>query len=182
MSYEDNKKLTVFNFWAGPGAGKSLNAAGLFNLMKKDYKSVELITEYAKDLVWSERNNMFTEQDYIFAKQNHRLRRLVGKVEYAITDSPLALGMLYLPKDYPPSFKQFALDVYNTYNNVNIYLNRNHPYQSKGRNQTEEEAKVVDEKCLEFLDELGLEYISITSGDNTQQEIYDILKKTGRII
>ena len=52
-SYADNKKLTVVNFFGGPGCGKSTTAAFLFGHMKvSDYK-VELIHEVAKDFVLS---------------------------------------------------------------------------------------------------------------------------------
>lgn len=152
--YTDNKKLTVINFFGSPGTGKSTTAAGLFHLMKCQYYNVELVTEYAKDLVWSDRQNMFAEQDYIFAKQNNRLRRLVGKVDYAITDSPLLLGLFYLPWDFPPSFSKFLEDTFNTYDNVNIFLKRTKPYVKLGRNQTEEESDLISENILNRLNQL----------------------------
>lgn len=180
-SYYDNKKLTVINFWAGPGAGKSTTNAGLFNLMKRDYVDVELVTEYAKDLVWSERGKMFTEQDYIFAKQNHRLRRLVGKVEYAVTDSPFALGCMYAAEDYPLTFKPFVMECFNSYKNINIFLGRKHKYIAKGRNETEEQAKKKDEEIKHFLDVYRLPYIEFPSSEDTAKDVYVWLKKEGLI-
>lgn len=173
--YNENSKLQVVNLWGGPGAGKSLNAAGLFNIMKRKYIQVELVTEYAKDLVWSQRNNMFTEQDYIFAKQHHRLRRLVNKVSYAITDSPLAMGLLYLPKDYPKTFAPFVKEVFNSYLNVNIFIQRNHPYDPNGRNQSEEESKIIDQEIRRFLTSNGIPFYDIISSDNTSEEIFNLL-------
>ncbi len=38
--------------FGGPGTGKSTSAAGLFFKMKLAQMEVELVTEYAKDLVW----------------------------------------------------------------------------------------------------------------------------------
>jgi hypothetical protein len=173
MNYHSNYNLEVINFWAGPGAGKSLNAAALFAKLKKEYVSCELVTEYAKDLVWSERGNMFIEQDYIFVEQNHRLRRLVGKVSTAITDSPLAIGLLYLQHDYPLTFAPFVMEAFKSYNNKNIYLERNHAYDPVGRNQTESEAVLIDKQILEFLDRYRIPYTKIKTTDNTADIIYD---------
>jgi hypothetical protein len=45
--------MKVINLWAGPGAGKSTTAAGLF-LMKLTGRRVELVTEYAKEVVYDQ--------------------------------------------------------------------------------------------------------------------------------
>lgn len=177
MSYYDNKKLTVINFLGGPGTGKSTTSAGLFNLMKRDYRNVELVTEYAKDLVWSERSNMFTEQDYIFAKQNHRLRRLVGKVDIAISDSPLVLGLIYKEKDYPLSFAPFVKETFDSYNNINIYLKRNHPYQALGRNQDESGSDRVAAEIKEFLTTYRIPFTEVETSEDTHLEVYEAVKQ-----
>lgn len=45
--------MTIFiNFLGEPSAGKSTIAAGLYFLMKKRRYSVEIVTEYAKDLIY----------------------------------------------------------------------------------------------------------------------------------
>jgi len=41
-------KTKVINLFAGPGAGKSTTAAGLFAEMKRANVDVELVTEYVK--------------------------------------------------------------------------------------------------------------------------------------
>ena len=51
-----NKKLKVINFFGAPGSGKSTIAAGLFFEMKMKQMNVELVTEFAKELCYSERN------------------------------------------------------------------------------------------------------------------------------
>ncbi len=51
----DPERLKVINLWAGPGAGKSTTAAGLFNLMKIRGYNVELVTEFAKEMVYEGR-------------------------------------------------------------------------------------------------------------------------------
>ena len=46
--------MKVINLFAGPGTGKSTTAAGLFYKMKSKGYMVELVTEFAKDLVYQE--------------------------------------------------------------------------------------------------------------------------------
>jgi len=147
--------MKVVNLFGGPGTGKSTTAAGLFHLMKLQSMEVELVTEYAKDLVWAERSTMFSEQDYIFAKQNHRLRRLRGKVDWVVTDSPIILGHFYMPDDFPGKepFSQFVNEMYNSYDNINIFLTRDKAYNPNGRNQTENEAKVIDKMIMNYLND-----------------------------
>ena len=144
-------KIVVINFFSGPGAGKSTVASGLFHKMKMKGYSVELVTEYAKDLVWEKRDKTLVDQLYVTAKQNHRIQRLVGEVEYVITDSPVLLGLLYVPKNYYTKFCPFVWEVFNSYTNVNILLNRVKPYIEKGRNQTELEAIIVSDELEDML-------------------------------
>ena len=47
--------MKVINLFGGPGCGKSTTAADLFARMKLRGLSVELVTEYAKDVVWDEK-------------------------------------------------------------------------------------------------------------------------------
>ncbi len=178
LPYCNNKKLTVVNFFGSPGTGKSTTAAGVFHLMKCQYYNVELVTEYAKDLVWSERQTMFTEQDYVMAKQNSRLRRLVGKVDYAITDAPLFLGLLYTPTVFPLLFESFLVEVFNTYNNINIMLNRTKPYVPLGRNQTEEESDVIALKIVDKLNQFDIPYHTFDAEETAPLEILKLIKNS----
>lgn len=163
-SYNENRTLTVINLFGGPGVGKSSIAARLFSDMKVHSKSVEYVSEVAKDYTWEERHNMLTEQDIIFAKQHSRIRRLVGKVDYVVVDSPIILGLMYIPKDFPSSFEPYVLETFNTYNNKNILLNRTVPYNPIGRNQSELEAKCIDAELKVFLtrNNINFEDVDVT--------------------
>ena len=94
--------LKMINLFGPPSSGKSTTAAGLFYLMKIKGYSVELITEYAKQMVWERQHKaQFENQVSIAAKQHDKQLNLVGHgIEYAITDSPLLLTLLYQPKEY----------------------------------------------------------------------------------
>lgn len=135
--------MKVINLFAGPGAGKSTTAAGLFHIMKQDGFKVELVTEYAKDIVWADRHKELDDQLYITAKQHHRIFLLKNKVDYCVTDGPLLLSLVY-SRMMPQSFFPFVKDLFHEYDNMAIILKRTKPYVLFGRTQTEDEAKALD--------------------------------------
>ena len=144
------EKLKVINLFAGPGAGKSTNAALLFGTMKRKGYKVELVTEYAKDMVYEQRDNILEDQLYILAKQARRLHRLKNSgVEYIVTDSPILLSCIY-NKSYS-EIESLAKNIFEEYNNINYFIKRSKPYQQYGRQQTEDEAKEIDNKVLTLL-------------------------------
>ena len=49
------KLKMIINIFGGPGVGKSTVAADLFVIMKKEGYSVELVTEYAKELTYEKK-------------------------------------------------------------------------------------------------------------------------------
>lgn len=181
--WADNKKLTVISFMGGPGIGKSTVAADVFSLMKRNKFKVEFLREIAKDHVWERRDNIFREQDYIFAKQHRLQRRLVGHdIDYAVTDSSLLLGLFYTPDDMPPSFKTFVRDVYDSYNNMNIYLERNPEieYVRAGRNQDIDDAIKLDNEVLEYLTKENIPFHRVLSGENAAQQVLDLVMQEWR--
>jgi predicted ATPase len=161
--HKNEDVMKVINIFGGPGAGKSTTAAGLFFEMKKRQIEVELVTEYAKDMTWEKRTNVLSDQLYILAKQNRRVQRLAGQVEWVITDSPLLLGLVYKTEGYYSTFDQFVMEVFNSYDNHNFLIGRDFEYQSAGRNQTLEEAKVVDSVMKDLLDNHQVDYQRITN-------------------
>lgn len=172
--------MLVINLFGGPGTGKSTTAAGLFYEMKTRGYKVELVTEFAKDLVYQESYFRLKDQLMILARQNHKLWVLKDKVDYAIVDSPLLLSQHYFQYngDYDEKlFKDFVLDTYNRYNNFNIFLKRNideHPYQEYGRSQTLDEAIEIDESIKKILQDTNSEYKTI---DVSKYSVELILKR-----
>lgn len=182
IPYCENKKLTVVNFFAGPGCGKSTTAAGLFYKMKISNYDVELVHEIAKDCVWERRDIMFSEQDWLFAQQHRLIRRLVGHdIKYAITDSPILLGLFYMPPDFPVSLATFIEDAFRSYTNINILLTRNPtlPYVQAGRNETKEKAQAIDEIIKRYFDDNGIPYFTVTSGPWSVEKCFDIVQMYG---
>lgn len=146
--------MKVINLWGSPGAGKSTVAAGLFYKMKCAGYNVELVTEYAKDVTWEQRTELFKDQLYLLAHQNRRLERLRGKVDYCITDSPLLLTVAYTPKGYYSTFNDFTHELWSSYDNDNYLIKRSHAFEQTGRWHSEEESIKIDR----IIDELFARY------------------------
>lgn len=162
---------------SGPGVGKSTTAAGLFFLMKTANMNVELISEFAKQLVWQERKATFQDQLYIFAKQNHKQQILNGKVSHVITDSPLLLSQIYAPSKYFINFRPIVMEVFNSYDNLNVFINRVKKYNPVGRNQNESEARKVDKEVKAFLRFYEIPFLEIDGDVDAPKEIFEYLKE-----
>jgi ABC-type oligopeptide transport system ATPase subunit len=167
----------IINLFGEPSCGKSTTSAGLFYLMKHKGFNVELVNEYAKQLVWSGRKETLEDQLYITAKQNHKLEMLVGKVDYAISDSPLLLGIIYSRKYMRiPTFHHFVKDLFDSYDNLNILLKRAKPYKEIGRIQTEKEAMGVRDSIIAMLSFYNVPYHGMNGDNEAPQKILDLLK------
>lgn len=134
--------------------------------MKLAGYEVELVTEYAKKLTWQKRHNTLSDQLYVTAQQNHRMQILDKQVDWCVTDSPLPIGMHYCPDFFPDTFHPFVKEVFNSYNNVNFWINRVKPYNEKGRNQTLEQAIVADD-AIKYLmaTTFGFDYHTVDGDD-----------------
>jgi len=168
----------VINLFAGPGAGKSTTASGLFYKMKLMGLKVELVREYVKDMVYEERD-ILTDQLYIFGKQQRRQKILNGNVDWIVTDSPIILSAVYAPEVYYNSFQPLCLEVFNTYNNYNFFINRKKEYLQLGRTQTEQEARDIDYRVLDYLEDKNLKYVVV---DGDEDVVDTILNKLNRHI
>jgi nicotinamide riboside kinase len=152
------------NLFGGPGTGKSTTAAGLFYKLKTNGHNAELIQEYAKDKVWGEDYKPLTFQPYILGKQLYRQYRLLDKVDVAVTDSPIVLSLLYKGFGCVEGFDELVVKQFHLFNNLNIFLKRNpddHPYNPKGRSQTEDEAKQIDKDNLKVLKDHDIKFETI---------------------
>lgn len=170
--------MIVVSLFAGPGAGKSTMAAGVFYKLKTYGINAELVTEYAKDLTWEKRHKTLSNQAYVFGKQLQRIHRLENQVQVVITDSPLALTLLYTPEDYPESFKPFVLDMIAKYDNMNYLVKRVKEYQPIGRNQTKDQADQLDIICKALLDNNALDYTEVMGDETGMNKVFaDILDR-----
>jgi len=157
--------LKVINLFGGPGIGKSTTATQIFYTLKSQGKQVELVTEYAKDLTW-DNSDALNNSILVFAQQYHRLQRLIGKVDYAVIDSPIILCLAYVIPDYFKEFAPLVISVFNSFDNHNLVLQRDPKrYNMVGRNQTLDEALVKDQSVFDFLHKYKIDFKMINKDD-----------------
>lgn len=166
--------MKVINLFAGPGAGKSTTAAMVFAKLKQLGLKAELVTEYAKDKVWEKSFGTLSNQLYVFGKQHHRLWRLQEEVDYAVTDSPLAIS-LYYGKNCGPTFLELVCEEHYRWPSLNIFLKRVKPYARFGRYQDEAGARDVDVELKEILDKYLIAYENVIGDDLAAENIVNRL-------
>ena len=169
------------NIYSGPGVGKSTIASALFSKMKINNYKVELVHEYAKELTYKKNYISLNDQLYLYGTQHHRAFILTDTVDYAIHDSPALMGSVYLDRELPyaEEFLKLMLAVNKSYNNINIFLERNlkaHSYQEYGRSQSLEEAILKDKEIMKMLDDNNIPYIKIKMGKKSIKKIYKLVK------
>lgn len=154
--------MLVVNLYGVPSAGKSTGAAYIFSKLKMYGINAELVTEFAKDKVYEGSKEVFNNQAYIFGKQYFKLSKLEGKVDVAITDSPLLLSVFYnSSKILGSTFNRLVREVSDSYKPLNYLLTRVKPYNPSGRFQTEEESNAMAVPMKEFLDVNKIHYTSV---------------------
>jgi len=169
--------MIVINLWGAPSSGKSTTASGLFFLMKINKMRVELVGEFAKDLVLEGRENVFSDQNYIFAEQNRRIKRLEQhNYDFAITDSPLLLPIFYDEKRTGNHFEAFAEDEFHKDNNLNYFLVRRHVFETIGRRHNEEQSVAIERDLRNFLHSKSIYFLEIEASPRTPQIILEDIR------
>ena len=155
----------IINLFGSSGTGKSTGAAYIFSQLKLNGISCELVPEYAKDKVWEGNEEIFKpeNQTYIFGKQFYRISRLIGKVKYIITDSPILLSNVYNKSD------------------INYLIRRAKPFDPNGRNEkSAEESDKYLPKIIGELTTTGSEWDCVLGNEEGYDKIVkDILTMEG---
>lgn len=173
--------MIIVNLFGAPGAGKSTGAAYIFSKLKMMGINAELVTEFAKDKVWEESKAVFENQAYIFGKQYFRISRVQDKVDVIITDSPLLLSCFYNHNELlGEEFNSLVTKIFNSYDSINVFIERAKAYNPNGRFQTEKESDELSKNLQNFLNKYGVAcryYPGNEDGYNTI--VSDILRRVG---
>lgn len=168
--------MYVVNFFGVPGAGKSTGAAYVFSKLKMRGVNAELVTEFAKDMVWENNQKVLRNQEYIFGSQSYRLDRLRDKVDVIVTDCPLFLTAFYNKSSVlGKEFNKVVLNVFNTYNNMNFFIYQLRDFNKVGRIHTKEQALGMQEPLLKMLDENHIKYDIIMGDSKDYDTIIDVV-------
>jgi len=178
------------NLYGGPCSGKSTTASTIFAKLKNRFIEdkinihVELVQEYIKNWAYENRAPSGFDQVYVFAQQMHREDILLRNgVELIISDSPLLMNYAYGAKQERPGYKgllQVVNEFEAQYPSIDIFLERgDRPYVAKGRYQTAEQAKEMDDFILNTLKHYG-KFHSI-SYDNVDKIIGTIFYELGAL-
>jgi hypothetical protein len=157
----------VINVIGGPGCDKSLVTAAIILYLKLRQKSVEVIPDYAKSLVWQRNFEVLKNQYFIAQRQFEMLELLDGQIQFLITECSLP-QVLYYNENYPDNICDIAktrkqiLEWYKQHNNINVFVERgDRKYVHTGRFQDEEQAKAIDHGLRGVLTREGLRYTSL---------------------
>lgn len=152
--------------------------------MKINKMSVELVHEFAKELVHEGRHNILTsgEQNYIFAEQLRRQKRLAGSFDFAVTDSPILLPLFYELRETPmelrnPSFPELVMNEFSRTQNFNYLLRRRHVFESAGRRHDEQQSEEIDSQLRAFLAQRNIDVVELEASPHTPEVILADIRK-----
>lgn len=175
----------VINVIGGPGSEKSLFSSAIIVYLHLHHKTVELIPDYAKSLVWQKDYEALRNQYKIAQQQFHMIELLDGQVQYLVTESSLP-QVLYYNEFYPENIcdvgktRKQILEWYKQHNNVNIMVERGErKYVNTGRFQNEEQAKDVDRSMRALLRREGINYTPLKPETAVINEFMAALLKAG---
>ena len=103
-----------------------------------------------------------------------------------VTDRPLIMSNMYhnfwMAQDWTDgwndAFYKLVKETWDLYDNRVYLIERAFPYIANGRNESEEEALKQDKLTKKWLDDLGIDYITIKGDNKAHFAIFeDIVKK-----
>lgn len=147
------------NLYAGPGFGKSVTAAMLYGNLKLRGIHTELVSEYAKELVYLDRLKGVSQHE-IMTEQLRRQGLLQGKAAVVVTDAPTPMSLVYalrlgVPRDELEALYALQARGSQGWHNMDVLLHRDitKDYESEGREQTPEQSLAMHSAITDFVRE-----------------------------
>jgi hypothetical protein len=179
FTVDKNHKYVLGNFIV---SHNSTMSSLVYAELKMMNKSVEIVPEVAKWLIYRGEFEKLNDQYYVSSEQYKMIKALEGKVEYVIGDSGIFTGMYY-NRAYKSNMsdrsktEKMIWERNNEFSNIYVFIERNpeYPFEKEGRVHTEEESKVVDIELKEMLKEFNIPYKSVLSHRKSVKEIVDYI-------
>lgn len=162
--------MKLINFFGGPAARKSTLAAATYVALKEHGQTVDLVREYATYLILAGREaQLKQDQLSVLAKQHHLQCILRGRVDFAVTDSPLPLNAVY-SNNVPGAFEDLVFGYFNQFDNLNFFLEVDwDTYIEDNRIHTKPEAQEKHEEIRELLTHRGIPFQVLPIGSTADR-------------
>lgn len=140
--------MKVINLFGGPGVGKSTLAADLFARFKREGVRTEWSREPAKDLLYQGRKLEEVHLTLTALQYQSLVDLKLAGTDVAICDGPLLMDNIYARKtNLPVSYYDFLRELHDSFDNINVWVDRNVPFDTHGRIQTSlAEAELLDKQ------------------------------------
>lgn len=171
----------VVNLFGGPGAGKSTLAHRLCADLAMRGRLIEYSPEYAKEIIWEGRRDMLdgsvVSQAVVASEQINRLNRLIGRVEIAVTDSPVLLEVPYVDGNDRScaSFVESLAAYHRSLRRLDVLVNRGSSYDTRGRKHTLDESMALDGAIRVLLEDAGEGFFEYFRDDSDQANYASLL-------
>lgn len=171
--------MLLVNLYGAPGTGKSTGAAYIYSKLKLDEINCELVTEFAKDMVWDENKKAIYNQAYVFGNQYYRISRLENEVDVVITDSPTLLSIIYnkdrrLGKEFTDLVKSVSLSYANR---LDILFKRVKQYNITGRLHNKEQSDKLFKEIKDLLDTVNPDYEVVEATQEGYEKVIEMIKE-----
>lgn len=160
--------------------------ADLFYSLKGAGKSAEMCPEIIKQWAWERRYPNQYDQYYLMGQEIKQQSRLLGKVDFIISDSPVLQNSFYnfyLNKRdnlLVPTFDYLRMIKEDGHEVLNCMLYRNKPFEQKGRYQSEEESDKIAQALTDYLNSRNVPYYTIGGKDHQRVEfVLEMLEMMG---
>lgn len=172
----------IINIVGAPCHGKSTLACELFVALKKKHINTEYINEFAKTLIWQNREDEISDQFYVARKQYQIIKDVHDHVEIAICDSPLFISLFYNEYNLNnmsnvEKTRNYILDKMKEFEPSSYYIflskNENLPYTNVGRIHTEQESKKINVLMKEMLYKYNIPYMTHVVGEDDISKIVE---------
>lgn len=166
-------RALVINIFGGPGSGKSTIAGQIFTDLKQKGVEVANPEEQAKLAIWSNQAWLLDHQTILLGRTWETILARQDKVDVIVMDSPALLCSVYAGNREPSCFHALVADIHKRTDRINLFLMRDglRTYSMNGRRETEQEARILDERIITTLDTHSEHYLKIERGTTHLQAI-----------